>query len=106
MLYIGPTYGRGPFRPESQEFTSPVLEGVGLLFYDVGLLAHGTGKETRRFEQRGVDSLVAEAVAYVGGMALDVAPVFLFLGKDVLDAARCLKQGYAPKDFAQNTRRL
>ena len=88
VLQVGAADRRCSFGPQGNAVTATVLEGVHLLFDDIGTLAHGPDEEIGVFEGGGVDAPVAEQVGNPHGFGLNVTPVFLFVGQVVGGSAR------------------
>ena len=83
VLDVGPHEGGGGLRPERQAFAPPILEGVHLLFDDVGALPDPADEEFGALEGRGADLGIAVAVQHVAGDDLQRLPLPRLFGEDI-----------------------
>ena len=72
------------------------LEGVHLLFDDVGAFAHRADEQVGVLKSRRVDAGIPEAVGYILGLRLDVAPILLLFRQPVSGAPWRAKNGQVP----------
>ena len=89
MLQVGAAHRGGALGPQGQGVASTVKEGVGLLVHDVGPLTHRPGEQVRALEGRGINPLESVPPTQIGGLPLNVPPVLLLLGLNILGAAGC-----------------
>ena len=68
------------FRSQGYLAATPVLEGVHLLFYNVGAFAHTAREKLRILKGGGINTLVAVELADISHFLLYVAPVGLLFG--------------------------
>ena len=87
VFQVGSADGRGAFGTQGDAIAAAVVEGVHLLFDDVGAFAHGADEQVGVLEGRGINAPIAEAVGDVHRLGLDVTPVFLLAGQVVGSAA-------------------
>ena len=100
VLQVGAAHRRGAFGTQRQVVAPPVLEGVHLLFNDVGAFPDGADEQPGILEGRTVDASIAKALSNLGGLGLDVAPILLLLGQQVGGAPGGAELGHGTPDFA------
>ena len=86
VLNIGTTYRSRALRAQSHHRPTPVSEGVHLLGHEVSLLTDAVGEKASVFENRGLDAAIAVELADGASLALDIAPISLFLGQNIRGA--------------------
>ena len=80
MLQVGPAYRSCTFGAQSQKVSTPILEGIGFLFDDVGNLPNAPDKQASVLKHGRVDTPVSKPGSNFLGLRVNVAPVILVAG--------------------------
>jgi len=79
MFQIGSANRGSAFRSQGYLAAAPVLEGIHLLFYNVGVLSYTTGEKLCILKGWGINTLIAIELANISYFLLYMAPVGLLL---------------------------
>jgi hypothetical protein len=80
VFQIGSAHWRCALWSQGYFVFPPVLEGIHLLFYNVGVFSHTTREKLGIFKGWGINPLIAIELTDISHFLLYIAPVGLLLG--------------------------